>query len=80
MEAAFGDDMQEIGDYSEPIVFDDQVHILYYLKDVPEGAVELSEDLAEALRSEIYAEKANAKMEEGLAQLKEESEIVYTEE
>lgn len=80
VEASFGDDMQEIGDYSEPIVFGDQVHILYYLKDVPEGAVELSEDLAEALRSEIYAEKANAKMEERLAQLKEESEIVYTEE
>lgn len=51
-----------------------------YLKDVPEGVVELSEDLAEALRSEIYAEKANARMEERLAQLKEESEIVYTEE
>lgn len=80
VEAAFGDDMQEAGDYSEPVVFGDQVHILYYLKDVPEGAVELSEDLAEALRGEIYVEKANVKMEERLAQLKEAAEIVYTEE
>lgn len=79
VEAAFGEDMEKIGDYSDPIVFGDQVHILYYLKDVPEGAVELTEELAEALKSEIYAEKANVKMEERLEQLKEAAEIIYAE-
>ena len=78
-EAAFGDDMQKSGDYSQPHVFGDHVHILYYLKDVPDGPVELSDALAAALREDIYGEQANVKMEERLAQLKEEAEIVYME-
>ncbi len=79
VEAAFGDDMQKSGDYSQPHVFGDHVHILYYLKDVPDGPVELSAALAAALREDIYGEQANVKMEERLAQLKEEAEIVYME-
>ena len=49
------------------------------LKDVPDGPVELSDALAAALREDIYGEQANVKMEERLAQLKEEAEIVYME-
>ncbi|MDO5422205.1 MAG: SurA N-terminal domain-containing protein [Eubacteriales bacterium] len=79
VEAAFGEEMQEIGDYSQPVVFEDNVHILYYLKDVPDGAVELSDTLAAALQEELYGERAEEKMEERLAELKEESEIVYFE-
>lgn len=79
IQAAFGEDMQETGDYSQPLVFGDHVHILYYLRDVPDGAVELSDSLASALREDIYGERADAKMEERLEQLKEEAEIVYAE-
>ncbi len=77
--AAFGQDMQKPGDYSQPVLFGDNVHIFYYLKDVPAGAVELTEDLTAALKSDIYTERADAKMELRLAELKEASEIVYSE-
>ena len=49
------------------------------MKDVPAGAVELTEDLTAALESDIYTERADAKMELRLAELKEASEIVYSE-
>lgn len=55
------------------------VVIFYYLKDVPAGAVELTEDLAAALESDIYAQRTDSKMELRLAELKEASEIVYSE-
>lgn len=78
-QAAFGDDMQEPGDYSQPLVFDDHVHILYYLKDIPSGAVELSDALSSTLKNDIYGERADAKMQERLEQLTKEAEIVYPE-
>ncbi len=79
IQAAFGQDMQSPGDYTQPVVFGDNVHILYYLKDVPGGAVALTDELSAALADDIYAEHVNAKMEARLAQLKESSAIVYAE-
>lgn len=79
VQTAFGEDMQKPGDYSQPVVFADHVHILYYLKDVSAGAVELTEALTEALREDIYAERTNEKMELRLAELKENAEIIYSE-
>ncbi len=77
--AAFGEDMQKPGDYSQPVVFGDNVHIFYYLKDIPSGAVELTDDLAAALGNDIYEERTDAKMEQRLSELKEDAEIIYPE-
>lgn len=77
IQAAFGADMQAPGDYSQPVVFGDNVHILYYLKDVPAGAVSLTDDLSEALKEDVYSERVNSKMEARLAELKETAEIIY---
>lgn len=77
--AAFGEDMQEPGDYSQPVVFGDNVHIFYYLKDIPSGAVALTDDLAAALGNDIYEERTDAKMEQRLSELKEGAEIIYPE-
>lgn len=79
VEAAFGEELQEIGDYTQPMVFGDNVHILYYLKDVPEGQVELSAELAAALGEELYGDQADAKIRKRLEQLVEAGEISYTE-
>ena len=79
VEAAYGDDMQEPGDYTQPLVFEDNVHILYYLQDVPAGQVELSEELAAALKDDLYGEKTDAKLQERLEQLTAEAEIIYAE-
>lgn len=78
--AAFGQDMQKPGDYSQPVVFGDNVHILYYLKDVPAGAVELNDELAAALGEELDGERVTAKIEARLEQLKETAQIVYSSE
>lgn len=77
VQAAFGDGMKKPGDYSQPVVFGDNVHILYYLKDIPGGAMELTDALAAALGQELYAQRTEEKMEARLATLKEEAEIVY---
>ena len=77
VQAAFGDGMKHPGDYSQPVVFGDNVHILYYLKDIPGGAMELTDALAAALGQELYAQRTEEKMEARLATLKEEAEIVY---
>lgn len=77
VQAAFGDGMENPGDYSQPVVFGDNVHILYYLRDIPGGAMELTDALAAALGQELYAQRTEEKMEARLATLKEEAEIVY---
>lgn len=77
IQAVFGDDMQKPGDYSQPVVFNDNVHIFYYLKDVPAGAMELTDELAAALGQELYAQRTEEKMDARLATLKEEAEITY---
>lgn len=77
VQAAFGDGMKNPGDYSQPVVFGDNVHILYYLRDIPGGAMELTDALAAALGQELYAQRTEEKMEARLATLKEEAEIVY---
>lgn len=50
---AFSDEMQQVGDVSKPVVTSYGVHILYYLKDIPEGAKELTEEFAAELRDEL---------------------------
>lgn len=80
VEAAFGVDMQEPGDYSQPVVFGDNVHIFYYLKDIPAEVVELTDELAAALGEELDGERATLKMEARLEQLKETAQIVYSSE
>lgn len=80
VEAAFGEQMKEPGDYTEPLVFGDSVHILYYLKDVPAGEAELTEELSEALRQELYEERAEVRLEERLEELTGEASIAYPEE
>lgn len=77
VQAAFGDGMKHPGDYSQPVVFGDNVHILYYLRDISGGAMELTDALAAALGQELYAQRTEEKMEARLATLKEEAEIVY---
>ena len=77
VQAVFGADMPAPGDYTQPVVFGDNVHILYYLKDVPAGAVSLTDELSEALKEDIYSERVNSKTEARLAELKETAEIIY---
>ena len=71
--------LEKVGDISEPVVSQLGVHILYYLRDVPGGAVELTDSLREEIRANLAEESANAALGEMQEQWISESEIVWTE-
>ena len=50
-DGAFSEKMQKVGDVSDPVVTSYGVHILYYLRDIPGGAVEFTD----AIKSEVEA-------------------------
>ncbi len=52
-QGSFSEEMQQVGDVSKPVVTSYGVHILYYLRDIPEGAKELTEEFAQELRDEL---------------------------
>lgn len=74
VEAAFA--MEAPGDWSAPIASDKGVHILYYLKDVPAGAVPLTEDLRGALQYTLYAERCQTLRDARLEELSDAAEVV----
>ncbi len=74
--AVFGESMQAPGDYTQtPVVSDMGVHILYYLSDHPSGAVELTEDVKEALRDTLYGERSNERVQARLTVLQDEAAV-----
>ena len=77
VEGAMG--LEKVGDVSGPIVSQFGVHILQYLRDIPGGAVELSDELKQEIRSELLTEAQqdafNAKVNEWM----KEADIRYTE-
>lgn len=58
-EAAFSDEMQQPGDHSKPVISSFGIHVLYYLKDLDEGAVEMTDDIKSDIREELYETKLN---------------------
>lgn len=53
--------LEQIGEVSEPVLTDSGIHFICYLADVPEGAVELSQNAFESIREEaIETKKAEA--------------------
>lgn len=57
VDAAFSVD--NIGDVSEPYISEYGVHIIKYVSDVPEGAVELTDDLKSVIYDELYDDKCD---------------------
>lgn len=67
--------LQSIGDVSEPVATVSGVHILRYAGDQPSGAVPLSDELKEQLRAELLQRKQYARLDELLAQWRQEFDI-----
>ena len=55
--AAFSDEMQQPGDHSRPVVGSYGIHILYYLNDIPAGAIELTDELRTSIREDLMDQK-----------------------
>lgn len=71
---AFGDNMLAPGDVSEPVISTFGIHIIYYLRDVPSGASEMSE----ALRASIEDYLIGLKQDEYFAEWLSAYETVYS--
>ena len=71
--------LEKIGDVGEPVVGQYGVHILHYLRDIPGGAVELTDEMKEEFRSTMLSEIQNEALNSALDQWMEEGNIVYTE-
>ena len=72
--------LEKVGDVSEPVPGQSGVHILHYLRDIPGGAVELTDELKAELREALENEKYNTAIDELTSAWYDEAEIVWTEE
>lgn len=70
--------LEKVGDWSDPILGSSGVHIIYYLRDVPGGAAELTDQLKEEIRAELLDEQKDAALNDAMEQWLKEAEIVYT--
>ena len=71
--------LDKIGDISEPIVGQYGVHILQYLRDVPGGAVELTDEMKEEFRATLQNELENDLFQSALDEWMAAAKIEYTE-
>ena len=74
---AFSEKMQMPGDVSDPVVDSNGIHILYYLRDIPGGAVEMTDEISQAIEENLLMEKFNSYYEEMLAAWIDEHDIIY---
>ena len=70
--------IESIGGISEPAVGSDGVYIVYYLRDIPAGAAEMTAEEAEEIRSYLLDDARNSAFTELLNGWMQECEIVYT--
>lgn len=71
--------LEKIGDVSEPLVDGYGVQILYYMADVPSGAVEITEEIRNTIYEELLSTKEAELSNSIMLQWMEAAEIVYTE-
>ncbi len=71
--------LEKIGDVSEPLLNVEGVHILYYLRDIPSGAVEMTGEIKEDIRAELLEFRRTEAVENMLNRWMEEADIQYTE-
>lgn len=76
VDAAFSAEMTAPGSVSLPFASDLGVHILYYLGDVPGGAVELTQEVYDALASVLYEGMAQKAFAERVEVLSDTAEVV----
>ena len=72
--------LEKIGDVSKPVVGQYGVHILQYLRDIPGGAAELTDEMKEEFRATLLDEHRSDALNSALDEWIAKSDIVYTEE
>ena len=77
---AFSEKMQQPGDTSDPVVGSYGIHILHYLRDIPGGIKELTDEISAEIEESLYTEKVNGYYAEALESWIAEHDIVYHQE
>ena len=72
--------LEKVGDVSDPVVSQFGIHILYYLRDVPAGQLEMSDEEKAQLQSDIESERLSLAFSEYFDQWVETADIVWTSE
>ena len=70
---AFSEEMQQVGDVSQPIASKYGVHILYYLRDIPGGRIAMDERIRESITTYL----TNQKRVEILASWADDYDVTY---
>ena len=71
--------LEKVGDVSDPVLGSYGVHILYYLRDVPAGAVDMTEAIRDELEEELLSTKESDANTAMIDRWKAEADIQYTE-
>lgn len=77
---AFSEKMQQPGDTSDPVVSQSGIHILHYLRDIPGGPIEMTDEINAIIEEYLYNEKLSDVFGEIMEEWKTNHEIVYNEE
>ena len=77
---AFSEKMNQPGDTSDPVIGSYGIHILHYLRNIPAGIVELTDEISAQIEESLYTEKVNGYYAEALEAWMAEHEIVYNQE
>ncbi len=77
---SFSEKMQQPGDTSDPVVGSYGIHILHYLRDIPGGTTELTDEISAEIEASLYTEKVNGYYAEALEAWIAEHDIVYHQE
>ena len=72
--------LEKVGDVSDPVISSFGIHILHYLRDIPAGAIELTEEQKEQLKADIESERISLAFSEYYDQWLASSDVVWTEE
>lgn len=78
-DGAFSEKMQKVGDVSDPVVTSYGIHILYYLKDIPGGAIEYTDDVKKAIEEYCIGIEQDALLRQWLSDYGVEYTTEYAE-
>ena len=70
--------LEKVGDISDPVISQFGIHILYYLRDIPAGPLDMSDEEKESLRTEIESERISLAFSEYYDQWLASSDVVWT--
>lgn len=76
---AFSEKMQKPGDVSDPVIGTNGIHILYYLRDIPEGYVEMTDEIRASIEEYVAGSKKNAIISAALTEWIELANVQYNE-